>query len=645
MFEHIMQPGRIRNLEVKNRMKFGSTTSNFSNHDGTVNDREVAYYVERAKGGVGLLTTGGAYPHPLGKGYIGHLGASDDKFIPGLKKIADAIRENGAKSACQIMHTARYAHVKRYGIADLPTGPSAMKSPLRKFGESRGLTNEEVKEMVKLYGHAARRIKEAGFDAVEMRAHGGYLGASFLSPWSNRRTDEYGGSLENRARFVLEFIQEVRNTVGSDYPLIMRLNAAEFIEGGNTEEDLRKVAQMLEDASIDLLSLTVGWHESRVPVITNEVPPGHWLYLANEMKKVVNIPVAMAYRLSKPELAEKAIAEGVIDYWEMCRPLLSDPYLPKKVAEGRPEDIAPCIACNQGCMDNIFNDKEICCIINPYLGKEADPAYQIKPAEKPKKVFVIGGGPGGMEAARTAAERGHHVTLFEKDSQLGGQLFIAAIPPFKHEINSAREWLVRQVEKSSLEIRTGTEVTAKMIEDEKPDAVIVATGANPLPPDTRWMDRDNVIPFEDVMWERKETGDDVVVIGGERYACETAEILADKGKKVTVVRQGPKMATRVGVVQRARLLTRLREKGVTLITGVKKYEDITNEGLIFIDGEGNKQTIKADTIVFGVGMKAEKKLAQELEGKVPALYKIGDCIRPREITDAVDEGARTGCEV
>ncbi|MBU2499329.1 MAG: FAD-dependent oxidoreductase [Proteobacteria bacterium] len=645
MFKHILQPGRIRNLELKNRMKLGSTTTNFSNRDGTVNDREVAFIAERAKGGVGLVTVGGAYPHPMGKGYMGQFGANDDKFIPGLKRLADVIRENGAKSACQIMHTARYAHVKRYGIADLPSGPSAMKSPLRKFGECRALTHDEIKEMVKLYGQAAKRMVQAGFDAIEMRCHGGYLGASFLSPWSNKRTDEYGGSLENRARFILEFIQEVRNTVGKDYPLIMRLNAAELLEGGNSEEDLRRVAKMIEEASIDLMSLTVGWHESRIPAITSEVPPGYWLYLAAEMKKVLKIPVAMAYRLSKPELAEKAIAEGRLDFWEMCRPLLADPYLPIKVAEGRPQDIAPCIACNQGCMDRIFSDEEICCIINPYLGKEGDPRYQIKPAKKPKKVFVIGGGPAGMETAKTAAKRGHRVTLFEKERELGGQLFIAALPPYKHEINDAREYFVRELNKTPAEIKTGVEVTAKMIEDEKPDVVIVATGAVHFAPAMKGKEMDHVISAEDVLWERKEAGQEVVVIGGERVACETAEFLADKGKHVTVVRQGPKMGVRVGPVQRGRLLTRLRQKGVTLMTGVKRFEEITREGLKLIDKDGKQRTIKADTIVYGVGMKAEKRLAGELEGKVPELYTIGDCIRPREILEAVDEGARVGCEV
>ncbi|MCJ7596276.1 MAG: FAD-dependent oxidoreductase, partial [Desulfobacterales bacterium] len=592
-----------------------------------------------------MVTVGGAYPHPNGKGYIGQLGASEDKFIPGLSRLAKVIKDHGAKSVCQIMHTARYAHPKEYGLGDMPVGPSAIKAAVRKFGDCRAMTKEEIKEMIKLYGQAARRMKEAGFDAVEMRAHGGYLGASFLSPWSNKRTDEYGGSLENRARFVLEFVGEVRKTVGDDYPLILRLNATELMEGGNPDEDLKKIAKMIEQAGIDYMSLTVGWHESKLPTITHEIPPGHWLYLAEGMREVLTIPIGMGHRLSKPEVAEKAVADGIIDFWEMSRPLLADPYLPMKVTEGRPEDIAPCVACNQGCSGRILHDKPISCIINPRLGKEGDPDYQIRPAEKPKKVFVVGGGPAGLEAAKTAAERGHKVTLFEKEDKLGGQLFIAAIPPYKHELNSIREYLVHQLEKTTAEVRLGEEVTAGLIEREKPDVVILATGVLPLIPQIPGKERNNVMSAEDILWGLRDAGKRVVVVGGEMVACETAELLADRGKKVTVVRRGPKMALKVSPVVRSRLLTRLREKGVELIPGGQKYEEITDEGLTFIDQKGNKETIKADTIVHAIGVKANRGLDEAVKGKAPALYSIGDCVEPRDIMAAIDEGASVGCKV
>lgn len=645
MFDNLLKPGQVGKLKIKNRMKFAPTVTNYCAADGSVTEQEIAYFAERAKGGAGIVTAEGSFPHLIGKCYYHQMGVHDDKMIPGLSKLARAIKDNGAVAVCQILHGGRYAHPHEYGVAGEALGPSAMKSTVRRFGQCREMTKDEIKEHINIYAQGARRIKEAGFDGIELRAHGGYLDGSFLSPWANKRTDEYGGSLENRARFAIEQVQAVRKMVGPDYPIFFRLNGTELLDGGSTEEDMRKVARWLEDAGIDALGVTVGWHESNRPSVTHEIPEGHWLYLAAEMQKVVGVPILMAYNLHLPETADKAIADGILDIWEMARPMIADPHLPRKVIEGRPEDINPCITCNQACFPNILDDMDMGCAVNPVVGKEWDPAYQIKPAPKPRKVFVIGGGPAGLTAARVAAQRGHKVTLFEKGNKLGGALLIASVPPFKYHIDLLTKYLVRQVEKSGVEVKVRKSVTARAVEKEKPDAVIVAAGMVPFIPDMPGVDRSNVVQANEVLRGTKKVGKDVVIVGGELVGCETAEFLADMGKKVTVVRRGKSMATKVSPLHRFGLLGRLTKKGVTLVPGVQKYDRITDDGLTLTDGEGKSRTFKADTVVIAAGGKENTALAKELEGKVPIVRAVGDCVEGRTIQEAIGEGYKAGLEI
>jgi len=327
-YPKLFEPTKIGRMEVKNRIKFAATGTGFCSENGKITLQEIAWLVERAKGGAGLVTISGTSPHPTGVFSKVQPPNWDDSHTPELRKLAEAIKEHGAKACLQIVHTGRYASLG----GEPPVGPSAVPSTLHRWENVRELKPDEIRTLVEAHGEAVRRARDAGFDAAEIGAMAGYLIASFLSPWTNRRSDEYGGGLENRARFLLECIESAREKVGNDYPLLIRMCADERIEGGNTPEDMSAIARLAEEAGVNAISLTVGWHESRVPALTMDIPHGHWLYLAEGMKRVLNIPVCMAFRLNSAEIAERAIENGTLDFWEMCRPLIADPELPNKLA-------------------------------------------------------------------------------------------------------------------------------------------------------------------------------------------------------------------------------------------------------------------------------------------------------------------------
>ena len=643
MFDHLLQPGQIGKMKLKNRMKFAATNTNFCDMDGSVTDREIAFLAERARGGAAMVCSQGGYPHVLGKAYIGQMGLYDDKLLPGLKKLAQAIHNNGARANCEIMHGGNYAHPHKYGIEGEPVGPTAMEPKLPRYAPCRELSRDEIKELVEIYGQTARRIKTAGFDAIEIGCLTGYLLVSFLLPRTNQRTDEYGGSLENRARFVVEVIQRMRQEVGTDYPIMMRATANDLLrDGGNTEEEYVELARMYETAGVDSLSLGLGIHESDFPMLTAEIEPGHWLYLAEKWKKAgIKVPLMVSCRLSRPEIADKAIADGIIDFWEMCRPLIADPYLPTKVAEGRPEDIATCLAdCN--CLNNLLSEVPVACIVNPRAGREEEPAFQSRPAATKRKVIVVGGGPAGMEAAWVAAQRGHQVVLYEEKDKLGGQLHAASVAPFKNDVNYLIDYLTTQVGKAGVEVKLNSPATAQSIEQSQPDVVILATGSSPLVLDIPGVDRDNVVTALDVL-TGKPVGDSVVIIGGGMVGCEVAEFLVKKSNRVTILETLKRIGQDINAINRWRVIQRLSEAGVSLETKTQA-EEITASGVRGIR-EGVSQLFPADTVVLAAGMVPDKGLLAELEGKIPSVHTIGDCLEPRQIAEAIEEGLRLGTAI
>ena len=449
-YPHIFSPIKIGKIEIKNRIKYASTETNFNYRDGYVSDKEVGYMEAQARGGAGIVTSQGAFTEPTGegKGYVGMMAIWDDKFIPGLKKIADVIKKHDAVACLQLMHCGRV------GGIELPytAGPSNVPQKLPIFRPPKEMTKEEVHQCIQEHIDGAVRAVQAGFQIIEVSGIVGYLISNFISSYTNKRTDEYGGDIHGRSRFMKEIIEGIRKAIPSDAAIGIRLCGEELLDdrGGNKPEESLESIKIAEKAGCDYLSVTAGWQESPVSVISRDVPMGNWLYIADRMKKNIKIPVSMAYRLFVPEIPEKAMADGKLDLWEMCRPMIADPFLPKKIMEDRQQDIIPCIACNV-CLARLFRDTELCCTVRPSLGHETEVEwgfYGFQKSKTKKKVIVIGSGIAGLQAAAIAAEKGHDVIVYEKNDHVGGQFSAAAHGPLgDNEFQRMVDYLKAQCDK------------------------------------------------------------------------------------------------------------------------------------------------------------------------------------------------------
>jgi len=499
---------------------------------------------------------------------------------------------------------------------------------------TRELTTEEVERLIKSFGNAAEIAASAGFDAIELHGHEGYLMDQFMTSLWNKRTDRYGGDLDGRLRFPLEIIENIKDKAGKDFPIIFRYAIKHYIEGGRDVEESLEIARRLERAGVDALHVDAGCYDDWYwPHPPNYQPPGCMVDMAEVVKKVVTIPVITVGRLGYPKLAESVLREGKADFVALGRPLLSDPEWPLKAQEGRLEDIRPCIGCHDGCMGGMLKIGYLGCAVNPLTGKERE--LEMKPAERPKSVLVVGGGVAGMEAARVAALRGHKVTLYEKGDRLGGHLIPGSVPEFKQDVGLLRDYYATQLAKLGVKVELGKEVTPKLVEEMKPEVLIVATGSTPIVPEIPGIEKEIVVTAIDLLLGKKKVGERVIVAGGGLVGCETAVYLAQQGKRVTVVEMLEEIIPDVFEANKQHLLKLLAENGVVVLINTRLGR-VTDEGAIVVNKRRRYEAdLKADTVVLALGLKPERGLAQALEGKVPQLHVIGDCEEPRKIMDAV----------
>jgi len=688
VLKQLFTPVAIGPMELANRVVMPAVHLNYT-PDGLVTDQLVHFYAERAAGGVGLIIVGCPVDEYAGAGFM--VGLSDDRFIPGLQRLTQAVHQEGVPVAAQLYHAGRYSHstlIGRQAIA-----PSAVASRFT-HETPRQMSQADIERTVGRFAQAARRAQEAGFDAVEIGGSAGYLICQFLSPLTNQRQDGYGGDWQNRLRFALEVVGAVRGAVGPGYPVIFRLAGNDFMEGGNTNREARLLAQALEGAGVDALNVTGGWHETRVPQLTMAVPRGAFAYLAQGVKQVVDIPVISSNRYSDPGLADRVLRQGIADLIALGRPLIADPEWPRKAREGRLDEIVPCIACNQGCFDHIFTGQPVGCLMNPRAGHEGE--YKLDGstglttggstglttggstglttslAAKARRVMVVGGGPAGMEAALTAAARGHQVTLYEKAERLGGQLNWAAVPPGREEFETAIQSLAARMARLGVEVKLGQEVTLDLVRAASPDVVVVATGARPAAPAIPRAESAYVVQAGEVLEGEVDVGRRVVILGGGAVGCELALYLAQMGtldaptlrflvlnkaeswetlealvthgiKEVTLVEALPKVGQDIGLTTRWTILQDLRRHGVKMLVDATARE-ITPDGVV-VTVDGREELIEGDTVVLALGSSPDTALYEQLKDQVGQLYLVGDARSPGKAYEAIHEGFRVGMEI
>ena len=659
MYRYLFSPIRINTLEIKNRIAYPSLGLLYST-DGKLNDRYFNYFKERASGGAGLITVG-----PVGIDFIGSgaiaLSLAHDEAIPDFRKLTGLIKDAGARAWVQLFHAGAYSH-PMFVDGKQPIAPSAVYS---RYSQTtpREMTVEDIQQVQEAFALAAERAEAAGFDGIEILASAGYLITQFLSPRTNQRTDDYGGSFENRVRFPRELIERVRKRLGPDYPLTIRMAGSDFVRDSNTDTDTPEFARVYEKAGVDAINVTGGWHESRIPQLPMQLPRSAFAFLALNIKRAVSVPIIASNRISDPASAEQIIRDGYADMVNLGRVLIADPQWPQKAYAGEVDEIRPCVGCSQGCTDEVFNGRPVFCVGNARAGFEGE--RPLLKTENPKKVMVVGAGAGGLEAAVTAAICGHTVELYEKDSDIGGQLWIAGAPPHKKEILEFIRYYRALIHKHQIPLHLNTSVDSNVVMQQNPDYVILAEGAEPALPQIDGHDDPCVYSAWQVLKGNPVLGKSVAVIGGGSVGLETALFIAAKGtltpetlhflfayeavsserlrelmfqgsSNVTLFEMLPKIGQDVGKSTRWILFDNLKRFKVSVKTGTT-VTSIRQGNVRFIKDE-SEEALQFDNVVLASGAQSVPGLSAKVKKLGIPFATVGDGVRPGKLNEAIHGG-------
>lgn len=625
-------PLRIRSLALKNRIIMPGMVTNHAAPNGEVTEKLIRYHAERARGGVALNIVEASYVARDGNSFDFGLSVADDAMLPGLTRLARAVHEEGGKIAIQLQHGGRCASPERSGLPRLLV---SLVPDLATSEQSRIIDRDDIRRLTRAWAEAAVRARRAGFDAVELHAAHGYLPGQFLSPLTNTRNDEYGGSPENRRRFLLEILDAMRAALGEDFPILVRLSVDECLPGGLTVEDFPPIARALVEHGADLLNVSIGVGESVEYIIPPSTVPEGWnAERAAAIREAVQsrVPVAVAGHIRTRKVAESILHAGQADLVVMGRALLADPWLPRKLEQGRDEDIVPCIGCNEGCTGMLNKRRPISCAMNPRAGNEGD--FSPARAGSPKLIAIVGGGPAGLEAARTAARGGHRVVLFEKTRQLGGMADVAALPPGKSALHRIRAYYEKILPALGVEIRLQTEAGTDTLRALGPDRVIVATGGLPVVPGF-CASVPALVLARDVLTGTALQEGRVLLLGGGLVGAECAHFLAEQGREVTLVEMRDAIAADMEYKTRQFLLPRLERLGVRMLVNTEVLK-LRADGAIVRTAWGAERDLSGfGAVVIALGYRPDTSLCAALDEAGMAFSPAGDCLRVGKIIDAI----------